>query len=274
MPHFQALRGSVALYLCLHASACVDIPPETLEPLAELTRDASISVNLSIDAGAMRPADGDPYTGPECEPAPTPSDDAAEGEGAAGNDMSHADSAGAMDAGAATGAEPAPRPSAPGHLLITELMPNPAAVADTAGEWIELYNPGAEALDVAGCLLDDGGSTRRPLPAGTTIDAGAHFLLARSEQCPVPPDLVISFSLGNSADRVAIFCDGIEIDAVAYGEGFPLSPGVSMSLDPDAYDAVDNDFGQAYCPGRFAYAIDLGTPGEPNPSCDTDADAG
>ncbi|MBM4341928.1 MAG: lamin tail domain-containing protein [Deltaproteobacteria bacterium] len=43
-------------------------------------------------------------------------------------------------------APPAPK----GTVLITEIMPDPDAVVDSKGEWIELYNPSADAIDLVG----------------------------------------------------------------------------------------------------------------------------
>lgn len=49
-------------------------------------------------------------------------------------------------------APPAPK----GTLLVTEIMPDPDAVSDSKGEWIEVYNPSAEAIDLVGWQIKAG----------------------------------------------------------------------------------------------------------------------
>ena len=46
----------------------------------------------------------------------------------------------------------------PGTLVISEFMANPAAVSDTAGEWLELFNTTPNAIDANGLTLTDNGS--------------------------------------------------------------------------------------------------------------------
>ena len=43
-----------------------------------------------------------------------------------------------------------------GDVVINEIMQNPSAVADGAGEWFELYNATGAAIDIDGwTILDD-----------------------------------------------------------------------------------------------------------------------
>jgi hypothetical protein len=47
-----------------------------------------------------------------------------------------------------------------GEAVITEFMKDPATVADTRGEWIEIYNALPWRLNIEGWTIsDDGGST-------------------------------------------------------------------------------------------------------------------
>jgi hypothetical protein len=171
---------------------------------------------------------------------------------------------------------PPRRPRAASEIVITELMPDPALVADTVGEWIELHNPSATAtLDLAGCSLDDGGANK-PLTEALLVAPGAFVTLARSEAAGFVPDRTLSFSLANQADTIALVCDAVVIDRVAYGIGFPLAPGVSMALDPAAYDAARNDDPASWCLSPTSSYAEQGTPGAANASChgDPEADAG
>jgi hypothetical protein len=46
-----------------------------------------------------------------------------------------------------------------GAMFITEIMPNPSAVNDAAGEWLEIYNPVPEvSIDINGWTLRDQGT--------------------------------------------------------------------------------------------------------------------
>ena len=47
-------------------------------------------------------------------------------------------------------------PSAPGQIVISELMHNTATVADDFGEWFEVYNPSTTVTyDLMGCQVLD-----------------------------------------------------------------------------------------------------------------------
>ncbi|MBI4771237.1 MAG: lamin tail domain-containing protein, partial [Chloroflexi bacterium] len=52
--------------------------------------------------------------------------------------------------------------------------------ASSADEWIELYNPGASPVALAGWQLSDGGDLNITFPAGAVIEAGGFFLLERT----------------------------------------------------------------------------------------------
>lgn len=55
------------------------------------------------------------------------------------------------------------------------MAPNPS----TDGEWVELYNPTASAIDISGLYIDDvagGGGAPKVIPAGTSIAAGGRWV--------------------------------------------------------------------------------------------------
>ena len=47
-----------------------------------------------------------------------------------------------------------------GDVVINEILQNPAAVADTAGEWFEVYNAASHAIDLNGWTIADAGTDR------------------------------------------------------------------------------------------------------------------
>ena len=264
----------VACLVIAVSAGCVELPRSASATSDEALLDASLLVQ---DGGARRPptADGPPASGCWSEPG-------------AGDGVLPAGDGGLLSGGGASGA-PGPagvgagaakprRPEAASEIVITELMADPALVADTAGEWIELHNPSSTTtLDLAGCTLDDGGA-QKPVTDALLVRPGGFVTLARSATAGFVPDLTLSFSLANEADAIAVVCDAVMIDRVAYGVGFPLAPGVSMALDPAAFDAASNDEPGAWClsPSASAGYGEQGTPGAANPPChgEADSDAG
>jgi hypothetical protein len=144
-------------------------------------------------------------------------------------------------------------------------MPNPDAVSDAAGEWIELW--ANSEIDLNGLQL---GVTFPEVDATIasaaciTIPADSYALLARvadmGQNGGLPAvDATFSFNVTNSGPGLFIAVDDMLLDAVAYSSS---GTGVARSLDPDAYDPAQNDADANWCPATDAYgAGDLGTPG-------------
>lgn len=242
---------AAASVLVFSSGACIEVPISTApEPAAS---DAAVGDDGNA-ALPRRPPDGRPgdaraYDTPAAENAPDASAEGAD--------------AGAMRTGGGPTAQPAI-----GDLVITELMPDPGAVSDEQGEWIELFNRRESgAIELAGCALNDGNTREHPIRTSLSVPAGAYVTLARSEQPGFTPDLVLDFSLANSADSVGLWCGGVEIDRVVYDAQFPVQAGASLSLDPERKDAAANDSAGAWCASSAALGEDFGTPGAGNPRC-------
>lgn len=272
------MRRAVWIMLSVELWAgCVALPDE--EEQAAFS-DAALSDELQLDGGARRPPIGEPYRGLHCgtnEPG--------------GGDGGLVSAGGAQDASVAPGLEDGgdepvpvrpmdaavvprvPGPARAGDVVITEIMLDPAGRSDTDGEWVELWSAhDIAALSLEGCVLDDGGSTPRKLGA-FLLEPLAYVTVGRAASAGFEPDIVAAITLTNTADTVALLCDGVEIDRVSYDNTFPLRAGASLSLDPSAQAVIDNDDPSAWCRGVDDYGGDLGTPGAANPSC-TPADGG
>ncbi len=116
-----------------------------------------------------------------------------------------------------------------GSIVINELMASNLTVsADPQGQfddWIELYNAGAEPVDVAGLYLTDDVSEPRKwrIPAGdsalTTIPAQG-FLVIWVDGDTDDPGLHADFGLSAEGDEVALFAsDGItRLDRITFGQ--------------------------------------------------------
>ena len=159
------------------------------------------------------------------------------------------------------------------QVVINEIMQNPSAVADSAGEWFELYNPGDSAVDIDGWTIEDndidshvinnGGPLVIPasgyLVLGNNIDSGTNGGVAVDYAYPS------DFFLSNGSDELVLLDDlAAEVDRVEWDNGatFPDPNGASMSLiDP----MLDNNVGTNWCTASTPFGDgDLGTPGDAN----------
>jgi hypothetical protein len=160
-------------------------------------------------------------------------------------------------------------PPAPGELIITEFMSNPAAVDDPAGEWFEIRANGD--FDLSGLELG-----KEPGVVGDvlltedcgTMTAGSYAVIARefTGNGGLPQvDGVFDFALNNSSAMLWIGTDGVVLDEITWGSS---TAGASTQLDPAFTDPADNDDEANWCDGVDSYGDgDLGSPGEQNPVC-------
>lgn len=74
---------------------------------------------------------------------------------------------------------PPPPPSyGVGDIVLNEVLPAPRRKFST--EWVELYNPTPEDIDISGAWIDDiigGGSAAQQIPTGTIITAGGYYVM-------------------------------------------------------------------------------------------------
>ncbi len=166
-----------------------------------------------------------------------------------------------------------------GDVIITEVLFDPDAVEDSAGEWFEVHN--TTSVDVAICAdwtFQDDDSDSFVLPSGTQVflPAGGYAVFARetdtSSNGGVPADhgFATGMQLANGDDELVLLHGGTELDRIAWDDGvtFPDPTGASMSLDPGAYDHSDNDSGDNWCTATSTYGDgDRGTPGAANDGC-------
>jgi len=101
--------------------------------------------------------------------------------------------------------------------VINEFLANPSRGdrADEDGDredWIEIFNPDATAVNLAGYSLTDdpAGPDRWVFPAGTTLGAGEYLLVVASNKNRTDPsgELHTDFRLSSEADSVALFEPG------------------------------------------------------------------
>ncbi|NVB85177.1 MAG: hypothetical protein HOV81_42820 [Kofleriaceae bacterium] len=175
-------------------------------------------------------------------------------------------------------------PPNPGDLVITEVMPSPAKVSDTAGEWFEVLakNP----VDLNGLGLDRAGDSAAPVTLSSSscihLDAGQYAVFAKSTDMamnggiPTPIAGTFTFSLvGGSAATpgdVQIVSGATVIDAITWTSS---RSGKALQLDPDFADATANDEPTNFCDATATYGMgDLGTPNAANTQCGMIAPSG
>lgn len=168
-----------------------------------------------------------------------------------------------------------------GGVVVTEFMKDPSAVADTRGEWIELYNTLPWRVNIEGWILADDAGTQTVLSnggQGLRLAPGQYFVLGNSadptQNGGVPVQFAYSgFVLGNGADQIVLQKpNGLVVDRVAYDDGvaWPDLAGHSISLNRSLRDAFSNDDGAQWCPSSTlwnAASTDTGTPGFENDVC-------
>jgi len=156
-------------------------------------------------------------------------------------------------------------------LVINEIMQNPAAVADAAGEWIEITNISNENISLNGLILMDNGGEEHVISDNDLVVAPDGFVVLGANDDPTQNGGVTvdyaysSFTLSNLWDEVILaHPSGIIIDYVYYDNGttFPDENGKSMMLlEP----TLDNSLGENWIAADVAFGVgDYGTPGEIN----------
>ena len=166
----------------------------------------------------------------------------------------------------------------PGDVVINEIMQNPKTVADTTGEWFEIYNAANQAVDLNGWTITDAGTDRHRVqtPNGEPLwlPAGGYLVLGRNAHPTLNGGVGVNyqysnFVLGNTDDTIILLdALGTEIDRVAYtgGSVFPNPDGASMMLiQPDLDNALGANWRIAPDPWPGS-AGDRGSPGEANPN--------
>lgn len=168
-------------------------------------------------------------------------------------------------------------PPEPGELVLSEALFDPAAVDDSAGEWIELVNLSDHTLDLADLWLSDDGVDGVALDTGFTLTAGAYAVVCANgtaaDNGGVTCDSTYRYkstggglALANTGDELVLSRQGggEVIDRFAWGSSF-VSAGVAMGVRPGKLTAAGNDAESAWCEQSARLAGgDHGTPGREN----------
>jgi endonuclease G len=193
-----------------------------------------------------------------------------------------------------TGTELLP-PNAPRHdvipgsnLVITEVMPDPSKVADTAGEWFEVYNPGPSSVNLQGYrIVSAAGLTNsesHTINASVVVDAGEYVVFGNNANTATNGGAPVAYSYGGSIalnngsstsanEWLALRTSaGVTLDSVAYAvRVLPAAPGAYQPpagasravIDMTADNTIISGTNWATSTSTYG-AGDRGTPGTAN----------
>ena len=184
---------------------------------------------------------------------------------------------------------PTPTPTAfMGLLYVSEVLYDPAG-NEPEEEWIELYNAGADAINLDDFKLGDeevhgGPEGMLRFPAGASIPSGGFVVVARNgiafeDRYGFPPDFEVidsgstapemiayidwgsvNLALGNPGDEVLLL-DGLDqvIDAISYGDS-------NWAFDPPCPVVTEGHSLERYPPGEDTdSALDWRNQASPSP---------
>ena len=162
-------------------------------------------------------------------------------------------------------------PPQAGDLVITEFMADPTKVADTAGEWFEVYVN--RDVDLNGLKLGtaaDAWKDNLTVLECLRVRQGSYLVFARSADQNAngglpKVDHLFTFTLANTSGSIALGYGDQLLDGISYSSS---RAGASTSLEPTLVGADLNDNSDYWCAGSSSYGLgDLGSPGAANPSC-------
>jgi hypothetical protein len=165
------------------------------------------------------------------------------------------------------------RPTVPpqvGDIAITEVMPDPAAVTDTEGEWFEIVVNADRDLNGIAVAGATGNGNVLMSPSCVRVTAGTHVIFARNGETAMNGGLpavtgTFTFTMANTAGTVRVLMDGTELDSTTWAN---VRSGRSLQLDMGLTAPTDNDLSTNFCDGNAAFGGgDMGSPGAANRDC-------
>jgi hypothetical protein len=144
------------------------------------------------------------------------------------------------------------------------------AVADTAGEWMEVVVN--RAVDINGMAVAGATGNGTAITSATClrVAAGTHLVFARNavmaENGGLPRvDGTFTATLANTNGTVRVLVGTTELDSMTWTA---VRAGRSLQLDMGLTAPTDNDLSTNFCDGNAAFgAGDLGSPGAENRDC-------
>ncbi|WP_158542653.1 lamin tail domain-containing protein [Lujinxingia litoralis] len=166
-------------------------------------------------------------------------------------------------------------------VVFSEIMTRFTGGGGDPGEYIELFNSGASAFDLSGCLLTRDAATNNEmvLADGLEIPAGGYVLFVSSDTIPeLTSAQTLELPLGNSGGTYALSCAGQELDrltvtssTVALGISYQKdvtklgTPNPDGAAPSDSWCLTPEDAANQFA--TFETELKYGTPGTANLAC-------
>ncbi|MFQ5634615.1 MAG: lamin tail domain-containing protein [Gammaproteobacteria bacterium] len=118
-------------------------------------------------------------------------------------------------------------------IVITEYLANPVGVADSAGEYFEIFNTTTSSVDLNGLVVRDDGSNAFTVGALVVAPRSfAVFSASAGVSLGLTPDYVYGgMALTNTADEIGLYRpDDTLINKVSYTDGDWFGPGIAHEL--------------------------------------------
>ncbi|HZO19932.1 MAG TPA: lamin tail domain-containing protein [Gemmatimonadaceae bacterium] len=132
------------------------------------------------------------------------------------------------------------------RIILNELMANPNAVSDAAGEYIELHNWGTADANIQNWTIEDAAVNKDTINISLVVPAGGYVLLALNGNAAQNGGLTVDFvferislnNTGTPADRIILRdASGATIDSVAYAATQAVAGTAVGVRDPSAENA-------------------------------------
>ena len=136
-------------------------------------------------------------------------------------------------------------------IVISEVMPNPASVSDSYGEWFELYNIGDTTINLSNWLIKSGENEEHIISGDVSlfIDPDQYLVFGKNDNISINGGLVIdyqysSISFSNNNDELLIINQNGEIvDEVHYTNDWPFGSGIAMEIhDPESDNGISSNW--------------------------------
>ena len=162
----------------------------------------------------------------------------------------------------------------PGVVFVTEIMQNPAAVTDSAGEWFEIYNSRSDvSVDINGWTIRDQDIDSHTINSGgpLLVPALGFLVLGRNSNTDQNGGVQVAyqysgFILANTGDEIELVDPtGTLVDSVVYSSS---ATGASATLSPASFSAAGSEQASNWCAATSPMpGGDKGTPGSTNDPC-------
>jgi len=161
-----------------------------------------------------------------------------------------------------------------GDLLITEIMANPANMADNYGEWFEVYNNSGKEINLQNLMIDRDSINQHFISDEINLSAGEYFVFQKTDSATAASNSYVYGSdilLPNSGTKLSIYTTDENGDrgslVFSLQTGSAVS-GKSTSLNPMLFNVSDAVETSSWCTSSSSYSTgDYGTPGATNDNC-------